>query len=225
MALPFGSVSAGQSVNQAMKKIFAETDRSAFSAEIIEKAINADFNISEPACRGKQAKVTDAALTYFPINRKITYEYEYTSTDFIGSKRLLFTIKNYSEKDATASVDVTIIKGNKTSKFYFKMQLKHNGIYSSNSFLSGPRLEIPSSIYRGKTWIENGNKNWISSIKARINLPAGKFENCVKIKTKIGNGDAGEASRYYAKGIGLIYEEWEAEDRSDILKLTSYSIR
>ena len=173
----------------------------------------------------KGEKITDAAMDFYPINRKIRYEYEYTSTDFLGLKHVIFEFMNYSEKDSSVDVNVTVIKGDKSYKLTYKLVLAYDGIYSSNSFLEGPRLEMPNSIYRGKAWIKGANKNWISSVKSVVDVPAGHFEDCVRIKTKIGDGDAGSAIRYYTRGIGLLYEEWQAEDKVETLQLLSYEIK
>ena len=201
------------------------------AAEIIPEAKNSMSmfdtaflpNPQNPKFKGE--KITDAAMDFYPINRKIRYEYEYTSTDFLGSKRVVFEFANYSEKDKSVNVRVTVIKGSKAYKLAYILTLARDGIQSSNSCLEGPRLEMPNSIYRGKTWSRGANKNWISSVKSKVDIPAGYFEDCVKIKTKIGDGDAGLAVRYYSRGIGLLYEEWQAEDKVETLRLLSYEIK
>ncbi|MCK5583463.1 MAG: hypothetical protein KAI33_06715 [Elusimicrobiales bacterium] len=172
----------------------------------------------------KGEKITGAAMDFYPINKKIRYDYEYTSTDFLGTKYVIFEFANYSEKDNSVTVNVTITKGAKSYKMTYNLTLAFDGIYSTNSFLEGPRLEMPNSIYRGKAWTKGANKNWVSSVKSRVDIPAGHFENCVRIKTRIGDGDAGSAVRYYNRGIGLLYEEWQAEDKVETLRLLSYSL-
>jgi hypothetical protein len=197
-------------------------------AEIIPEAKNSKYHTEflpdpqDPENKGE--KITGAAMDYYPINQRMTYNYEYTSTDFLGTKYVTFEFINYSEKDNSVKVNVTIIKGNKSSKMTYDLTLAYDGIYSTNSFLEGPRLEMPNSIYRGKAWSQGANKNWISSVKSRVDVPAGHFEECVRIKTRIGDGDAGSAVRYYSRGVGLLYEEWQAEDKVETLKLISYSI-
>jgi hypothetical protein len=46
----------------------------------------------------------------------------------------------------------------------------------------------------------------------------------MKVTTKIGGGDAGSAERYYAPGIGLVYEEVRGEDVQETIKLISWQI-
>ena len=197
-------------------------------AEIIPEVKNAMYKTAflpdpqDPELKGN--KITGAAMDFYPINQLMTYNYEYTSTDFLGTKYVTFEFINYSEKDNLVKVNVTITKDDKSSKMAYDLTLAYDGIYSTNSFLEGPRLEMPNSIYRGKAWTKGANKNWISSVKSRVDVPAGHFENCVRIKTRIGDGDAGSAVRYYSRGIGLLYEEWQAEDKVETLRLISYSI-
>ncbi|MEA3307115.1 MAG: hypothetical protein U9Q34_04970 [Elusimicrobiota bacterium] len=198
------------------------------AADIVPKTKNAMYHTAflpdptDPEDKGD--KITGAAMDYYPIDKSMIYEYEYTSTDFLGSKKVIFEFVNYSEKDNSVNVNVTIIKGSKSYKMTYNLTLAYDGIYSTNSFLEGPRLEMPNSIYRGKAWTKGANKNWISSVRSRVDIPAGYFEGCVRIKTRIGDGDAGSAVRYYSRGIGLLYEEWQAEDKVETLRLISYSI-
>jgi len=235
------TVSATAANNSALlENIFSNTDSQMIPevkssmemfdavAEIIPEVKNAMYKTAflpdpqDPELKGN--KITGAAMDFYPINQLMTYNYEYTSTDFLGTKYVTFEFINYSEKDNLVKVNVTITKDDKSSKMAYDLTLAYDGIYSTNSFLEGPRLEMPNSIYRGKAWTKGANKNWISSVKSRVDVPAGHFENCVRIKTRIGDGDAGSAVRYYSRGIGLLYEEWQAEDKVETLRLISYSI-
>jgi len=56
-------------------------------------------------------------------------------------------------------------------------------------------------------------------------VPAGAYNGCLKITTRLSGGDAGSAERYYAPGVGLVYERINSEDRQETLKLTSYQLK
>ena len=208
-----------------LENILSKTD-----AQIIPHAENSmdlfhTVFLPEPQIENPIEKIMNAAMDYYPLNKKIKYEYDYTSTDFPGSKRVIFEFVNYSEKENSVTVNTTIIQGQKSQSLTYTLTLASDGIYSSDSFLEGNRLEMPNSIYRGKAWSAGANNNRISSLNSTVDVPAGHFEKCVRIKTKIGDGDAGSAVRYYAKSIGLLYEEWQAEDKVETLTLLVYEVK
>ncbi|MBI4656332.1 MAG: hypothetical protein HY746_06250 [Elusimicrobia bacterium] len=187
----------------------------------VQKPVELPSGLTEET---KDAANSPSPLSYFPMEKKMRYEYEYTSSEFLGTKRVVVEFVEYSEKDYTTTVKVTVIRGSKIQSGTFFIQLTEKGLHSSDSILAGKRTEIPFPLYRGKTWEEGSNTYRITSLNAKTAVPAGSFENCLKITAKIGDGDAGTASRYYASGTGLVYEEILGEDVQEKIQLVSYQI-
>lgn len=161
---------------------------------------------------------------YFPIEKRAAYVYEYTSTEFDGVKTVKVELLNYSEKNNLSKFKKTVIYNNNSSDEVYEVYITADGVYSTNGPLSDSRMEFPIPTVVGAVWNRDRSSNTVSSLTARIKLPAGSFSNCLKITTKIADGDAGISKRYYAPGIGLVYEQIMAEDSEHTLKLVSYQI-
>ena len=165
------------------------------------------------------------AEEYLPIKRKVIYTYEYTSGDFRGSRVLTVEYLEYSEKDSSVKVTMTTFDHNKPKLDTFVLFSTRAGIHALNSPLAGPRLEIPSPAAYNAAWDEGSDRNRIAAVNAKITVPAGSFTNCLKISSRLGGGDTGTAERYYAPGVGLLFEQILAEDKQETIKLTSYQFK
>jgi len=159
---------------------------------------------------------------YLPIFNRVVYEYEYTSSEFIGNKKVVVEFKGYSEKDSLTNVTITYYNKKGTKIVDYTIKISPSGLISSDSILGGSRIELPIPLFKDKQWTENSNNNRITSINAKVQTQAGTFLNCLKVYTRIGGGDAGSAERYYAPGIGLVMENVNAEDKQESIKLVSF---
>ena len=165
------------------------------------------------------------AEEYLPIRRKVVYTYEYTSSDFQGSKVLTVEYLEYSEKDNSVKVTMATFNHNKPKLDTFVLSSTPAGIHALNSPLAGSRLEIPSPAAYNAAWDEGTDRSRIAGVNSKISVPAGSFTNCLKISTRLGGGDAGTAERYYAPGVGLLFEQILAEDKQETIKLISYQFK
>ena len=173
---------------------------------------------------GKDSSETADPYVYLPIQVRMVYEYEYTSSEFLGSKRVTVEYKGYSEKDSLTNASITYYNKNGVKNYEFQIKVNPNGLSVSDTILAGvARIEIPFPLFKGKEWTENSDKNRVSTFSAKTSLPAGNFAGCLRITTKLGGGDAGSAERIYAPGIGLVSETITAEDKQESLKLISFS--
>lgn len=233
----FANANSNIADKEVINKILLNSDIQ-IAPEILENAIeSAGTSLVPPApelddlkdpVMNKDASnpVTDQeiGLNYFPIQKNIKLEYEYTSSEFLGEKRVIIEISDYSEKDNSAKVKMIIFKDNRYESTDYNVYVTESGITATDSLFGGKRTEIAFPVVQGKTWTEGRNKNRISSVNAKITVPAGELSNCIKITTKIGGGDAGSSVRYYTPGVGLVYEEVQGEDMQETIKLISWQI-
>jgi hypothetical protein len=75
------------------------------------------------------------------------------------------------------------------------------------------------------TWNEGSDRSRVAALNAKVTVPAGAYNGCLKISTRLNGGEAGTAERYYAPGVGLVYEQVISEDRQDTIKLTAYQLK
>lgn len=169
----------------------------------------------------KNSTETADPFLYYPILKKMTYEYSLESTEFVGKKKVIVKFLNYSEKDSLMSGTITYFNKKSLKTVDFTVRINEQGLYNSKPVIGEPRIEIPIPLFKDKRWTENGNKNRVIGFSSAVTTPAGEFK-CMKILTKIFDGDTGKIERFYAPGIGLIKEVRKSEEKSYILTLITY---
>lgn len=162
-------------------------------------------------------------VDYFPLKSGLRYTYNFTSSDFEGTAKIFIDITESSKKEdkIIAKAKMTFaLRDTHTTDF----EIINDGqwVYATNGIVTGGRKEFPIPPEAGKKWIDAPDCCRIQSLKEKKDVPAGKFENCMKIVTLIADGDGGTACRWYAPNIGLIAEDYHAEDKQCELSLVSY---
>jgi hypothetical protein len=184
------------------------------------------FTVPPPVSISTDERYSDTpAAEYLPLAKRAVLEYEYTSSEFVAPKVIRVEYMSYSEKDATASVNMIIFNKNKPRVTNFVTVAGADGLRSSDSPLYGPRLEFPLPLVYNAVWNEGPDRNRVAALNAKIVVPAGTYNGCLKIATRLSGGDAGSAERYYAPGVGLVYEQIISEEKQETLKLTSYQLK
>ncbi|HAT71453.1 MAG TPA: hypothetical protein DCS63_01380 [Elusimicrobia bacterium] len=211
----------------ALDAVLARTE-SALAGDFLKAAGGMpSFTVPPPvsiAPRQDRAADTQAA-DYLPLDKRFVYEYEYTSSEFAGAKTIRLEYMEYSETARSVKVNMIVFNKTKPRVSDFVMTAGDAGIRSSDSPLAGPRLEIPFPLVYNQTWNEGSDRNRVAALNAKVSVPAGVYSGCLKITTRLGGGDAGAAERYYAPGVGLVYEQVTAEDSQQTIKLVSYQLR
>ena len=184
------------------------------------------FTVPAPVSISKDDRSSDTpAEDYLPLNKKAVYEYEYTSSEFPGSKVIRVEFLAWSDSDKSASVNMIIFNKTKPKVSNFSIAATPSGIRASDSPLYGPRVEIPMPLAYNMTWNEGSDRSRVAALNAKITVPAGTYNGCLKITTRLNGGEAGSAERDYAPGVGLVFEQIISEDRQDTIKLTSFQLK
>lgn len=68
----------------------------------------------------------------------------------------------------------------------------------------GTDVEFKTPIKVGTEWASPPRRNWIETLDAAVETPAGKFKNCMHVAYLIAEGDGGSGERFYAPGVGLV---------------------
>ncbi|MDQ7773854.1 MAG: hypothetical protein RDU13_10055 [Elusimicrobiales bacterium] len=218
IALAAFTAPAAAQYEQVMENVLRNTDP-AISGPVIVVGNGDAFSIPEPLIIKPETK--DTATEFFPMRKSRIYEYEYTSSEFLGSRKLTIEYLDYSEKEGFLTARLTAYNRNTPWVEDYSVRFKADGLHATSSPLGGPRVEIPLPLYQNRSWTEGAYYNRVTSLKHKVTVPAGTFENCLRILTKIGGGDAGSAYRVYAPGVGLVEEALSAEDRQDHIRLVA----
>jgi hypothetical protein len=183
------------------------------------------FSVPAPVSVSGDRYSDTPAEQYLPLHQQAVLEYEYTSSEFTGAKSIRLEYMSYSDKDKSAAVNMIIFNRTKPRVSNFVVTVAPDGIRSSDSPVYGPRLEIPLPLTYNYVWHEGPDRNRVAGFNSTVSVPAGIYHGCLKITTRLSGGDAGSAERYYAPGIGLVYEKINSEDRQEIIQLASYQLK
>lgn len=161
---------------------------------------------------------------YFPLKSRTRYEYEFTSSEFDGKATVyidIISVKKNKKSEIADARMTFILRDSHTTEFKIKKDGKW--VITTDGIVIGGRKEFPLPPKEGITWDEYPDFNEIVSLTDKVSIKAGKFSNCLKVLTKIAGGDAGMATRYYAPGVGLVMEDYNAEDKVCFVELVSVS--
>lgn len=184
------------------------------------------FSVPPPVSISTENRTSDTpAADYLPLNKRAVYEYEYTSSEFLGAKAVRVEFMSWSDAEKTAAVNMIIFNKTRPKVSNFVIASGPDGIRSSDSPIYGPRLEIPVPLAYNLAWNEGADRSRVAALNARVTVPAGAYSGCLRISTRLNGGDSGAAERYYAPGVGLVYERVISEDRQDTIKLVSWQLK
>lgn len=210
----------------ALDRVLGATDPALAAVAQAAAGTLPTFTVPPPVSITPGGRVTDAqAAEYLPLARRAVLEYEYYSSEYAAPRAVRVEFLSYSDKDAAAQVNMIIFGEKKPRVSNFVMTAARDGIRSTDSPLYGPRLELPLPLVYNASWNEGPDHSRVAALNAKVSVPAGDYEGCLKIATRLSGGDAGSAERYYAPGVGLVYERVISEDRQETLKLTSYQLK
>ena len=151
---------------------------------------------------------------YFPLIEGYGLRYHHTSTEFQDVQEVLlkFTDIRAFREDAVATVLMSRTRMGQTTQYTYKVRRNVKQVVAEGGILGFARIEYLRPPVPGKRWTEEPNMHEVAALDAAMEVPAGKFFRCMRINTFIAGGDGGSAIRYYAPGIGYIYEEWSDEN-------------
>lgn len=162
------------------------------------------------------------AAEYFPLKENTRFEYKYTSTEFEGVAKVSIDIVKVVKKPGKTVAQAEMLfelRDTHTDKYTITRDAKW--LTTADGVMVGGRREFPLPPKVGACWDQYPDANEIISMSDKVSVKAGKFQNCLKIVTRLAGGDAGKSVRYYAPGVGYILEEYTGEDKTCELELVS----
>lgn len=210
----------------ALNNVLTATDHTLSQAFREAGAAMPVFSVPAPVSISADERYSDTpASEYLPLGKRAVLEYEYTSSEFTASKTIRVEYLSYSDKDKTALVNMIIFNKTRPKVSNFVVVAGENGVRASDSPIYGPRLEFPLPLTYNSVWNEGPDRSRVAALNAKIAVPAGAYSGCLKVTTRLSGGDAGSAERYYAPGVGLVYERINSEDRQETVQLISYQLK
>lgn len=165
---------------------------------------------------------------YYPLKVGSTWEYEGAGNEFASfTRKVVFAQGNLAQisEDNGGTVITRIIQTNENAVtvVYFsgedyQPQNKLVGGFTSNE--NDILLQAPVKV--GTTWAsKNANKS-VVSITESVDTPAGKFDNCIKVKF---TGQNDTIYQYYKSGVGLVKQEFISGNTTITSTLKKYDIK
>lgn len=206
---------------QSLEGLLAATDP-ALAAAVRAAVQDRQFAAPVPA-PVENSKAAPGPELYAPVHRDGIYNYEYTSTEFTGTKTLRLEFGAFSYRDSSVTATKTVFNMNTPQVTTFKVHFTRRGIEADGSPLGGPRLEIPSPLTYNQTWDEGGDHSRVAAVNTEIKTASGIHKGCVRIITRLAGG--GTINRYYAPGVGLVAEQLLTKDKQEMISLVSYLLK
>lgn len=94
---------------------------------------------------------------------------------------------------------------------------------SSGVYANGVK-ELPIPPILGDSWNVSPIDYEISALDAEVTVGAGAFKNCLKVSYRIGAGDGGGGEKFYAPGVGLVFENCRDESSPFEMSLTRFTL-
>lgn len=85
------------------------------------------------------------------------------------------------------------------------VEKRPDGVYHAG------RLVLPHPPVKGKSWDHPPRSYRLEGLDGRAEVPAGRYQGCARVSYLIAGGDAGSGERFYAPGVGLVYEACREE--------------
>jgi len=163
---------------------------------------------------------------YFPLISGMKLIYNHTSTEFEGveSVEVLFQDVRAFRDDSTARVSLTRTRKGQPHAETYQVRKSAKEVSTENGPIGWGRREYPIPAVPGKEWIEEPDRHVVASLDEAVEVPAGKFMRCLRVNTFIAGGDGGSAIRYYAPGVGYVYEEYSSETSGSRVALASFQM-
>ena len=163
---------------------------------------------------------------YFPLMEGYRLRYEHTSTKFDGVEAVEVRLKDLRafRDDAQATALLARSRSGRSDAETYKIRKTARQVAAEGGVLGFSRIEFPMPPVIGKRWTQEPDIHEIAALDADIEVPAGKFRRCLRVNTYIAGGDGGSAIRYYAPGVGYVYEEYSDETWGSRVRLVAFEI-
>ena len=160
---------------------------------------------------------------FFPFYEGFILRYHHTSTRFEGVEEIELVIKDVRafREDATATASMTRSLGGHASTATYRLRRTTRQVHAEGGVLGMARQEFPMPLVAGKRWVEGAETHEVAALDAVIEVPAGRFMRCLRVNTSF---EGGSSIRYYAPGIGCVYEERSSKDAGSRVRLVSFDL-
>ena len=171
----------------------------------------------------------DMLKDYYPLTVGSYWEYEGTGNEYASfTRKVLFAKGNLAQtsEDNGGTVATRVIE---MTDSYVKVVYMQGEDYEPKNLLetgytaNANDILLQAPVKVGTTWAGTNTNKQIIAVDAAVDTPAGKFENCVKVKLP---GQNDTIYQYYKEGVGMVKQEFVTTDNEIITStLKKYEIK
>ncbi len=161
---------------------------------------------AKPKKPAKKASADAELDEYYPIVEGRAYVYRYESAEWPQKSTATMRVKGVSQagRKTTATWEETNPDPpdpSMPSVRSWKIERSGKGVLEGDKDWSYWVIRTP--LKKGASWQrDDGTTFMIVSLAERVEVPAGVYENCLRVTYE--NENTGTGERYYAKGVGLV---------------------
>ncbi|WP_366924904.1 hypothetical protein MFMK1_001567 [Metallumcola ferriviriculae] len=164
---------------------------------------------------------------YFPLKKGSKWVYQGTGNEYASfSREVLFTKGSLAQAlEINGGADVTKIYqvANDAVIEIFKQEEPSEPVNRLNEKINEQRIILKSPLSIGTKWNDGNSQLEIIDTAATIETPAGTFINCIKVKST-SSVDSSVMYQYYAKGIGMVEQDFVVGGEKISSSLESYHL-
>ena len=140
---------------------------------------------------------------YYPLKegRSLRYAFDGSERPDPGTAERRTEAVTPGENCLEAVWEETLRNGDEPFVRRFEARRSPEGVFEDGRWLIRAPLEA------GQSWEDGPDRFEIVSVEATVEVPAGRFEDCLHVE--YGNEDTGGGSLFYAPGTGLVqWKQW-----------------
>ena len=177
---------------------------------------------------GQTAESAAAALRdYFPLRKGSKWVYQGTGNEYASfTREVVFTEGNLAqtlEMNGGANVTKIVQVTGSTATEIFKREEPSDPVNLLHEESNEQRILLKSPLSIGTKWNDGNTQIEIVDTSATVKTPAGTFKNCIKVKSTF-SGDSSIMYQYYAKGVGMVQQDFIFEGEKISSSLESYHL-
>lgn len=165
---------------------------------------------------------------YYPLTVGSSWEYEGTGNEFASfTRKVLFSKGNLSQTTESngGTTATSIYKTTDTTVtrvYYAGEDYQPKNLLDTTYSINDNEIVLQSPMKVGTTWPNKNTNKTILALNEVVDTPAGKFEDCVKVKITDNNDTT---YQYYKKGVGLVKQEYISGTTTITSTLKKYEIK
>ncbi|MGI6414021.1 MAG: hypothetical protein GX550_04450 [Syntrophomonadaceae bacterium] len=165
---------------------------------------------------------------YFPLTVGSTWIYQGEGNEYASfSREVLFAKNNLAQikEDNGGTVIAMVFQVNDEdiTRIYFEGEVYNpENLLETNLPQNDNKTIIKAPIEVGTAWETSNGSSEIVDLKAKVDTPAGVFENCLHVQT---TGDDYLINEFFKEGIGMVKREYITGDFQVTSSLQEYTIK